>query len=70
MLKDGKILIGKSADAEMFLDPAMANRHGMIAGATGTGKTVSLKVQVSPCFLRMSREILALLPRWDAMRSM
>ena len=44
MLKDGKILIGKSSDAEMFLDPAMANRHGMIAGATGTGKTVSLKV--------------------------
>ncbi len=44
MLKDGKILIGKNGDHEVFLDPAMANRHGMIAGATGTGKTVSLKV--------------------------
>ena len=44
MLKDGKILIGKSAEKEIYLDPAMANRHGMIAGATGTGKTVSLKV--------------------------
>ncbi len=44
MLKDGKILIGKSGTNEIFLDPAMANRHGMIAGATGTGKTVSLKV--------------------------
>ena len=44
MLKDGKILIGKSGDKELFLNPAMANRHGMIAGATGTGKTVSLKV--------------------------
>ncbi|MBR1900525.1 MAG: DUF853 family protein [Lachnospiraceae bacterium] len=44
MLKDGKILIGKSGANEIFLDPAMANRHGMIAGATGTGKTVSLKV--------------------------
>ena len=44
MLKNGKILIGKSGERELFLDPAMANRHGMIAGATGTGKTVSLKV--------------------------
>ncbi len=44
MFKDGKILIGKAQDTCMYLDPAMANRHGMIAGATGTGKTVSLKV--------------------------
>ena len=44
MLKDGRILIGKSGETEQFLDLAMANRHGMIAGATGTGKTVSLKV--------------------------
>ena len=44
MLKDGKILIGKNNESEIWLDPAMANRHGMIAGATGTGKTVSLKV--------------------------
>ena len=44
MLKDGRILIGKSGDRELFLNLAMANRHGMIAGATGTGKTVSLKV--------------------------
>ena len=28
----------------VFLEPAMANRHGLIAGATGTGKTVTLKV--------------------------
>ena len=44
MLKEGKILIGKNGEKELFLNPAMANRHGMIAGATGTGKTVSLKV--------------------------
>ncbi len=44
MYKDGKILIGKNETQSIFLDPAMANRHGMIAGATGTGKTVSLKV--------------------------
>lgn len=28
----------------VYLEPAMANRHGLIAGATGTGKTVTLKV--------------------------
>ncbi len=45
MLKDGRILIGKNDDnKEVFLNLSMANRHGMIAGATGTGKTVSLKV--------------------------
>ncbi len=29
---------------DIFLLPQMANRHGLIAGATGTGKTVSLRV--------------------------
>ncbi len=28
----------------VYLEPGMANRHGLIAGATGTGKTVTLKV--------------------------
>ena len=31
-------------DLELDLLPALANRHGLIAGATGTGKTVSLQV--------------------------
>ncbi|MGE5089485.1 MAG: helicase HerA-like domain-containing protein [Candidatus Levyibacteriota bacterium] len=31
-------------DLEIDLLPALANRHGLIAGATGTGKTVSLQV--------------------------
>lgn len=44
MVKDGKVLLGKSGDEEIFIYPKMANRHGMIAGATGTGKTVTLKV--------------------------
>jgi DNA helicase HerA-like ATPase len=39
----GNCLIAKS-DRELFLIPGMANRHGLIAGATGTGKTVSLQV--------------------------
>jgi uncharacterized protein len=40
---EGKLLIAKSG-LEIFLNPRMANRHGLIAGATGTGKTVSLQV--------------------------
>ena len=35
--------IAKS-DKEIYLIPKMANRHGLIAGATGTGKTITLKV--------------------------
>ena len=37
-------LIARNADTELFLLPALANRHGLITGATGTGKTVSLQV--------------------------
>ena len=37
------ILIAKNSSAECFLLPAMANRHGLITGATGTGKTVTLQ---------------------------
>jgi DNA helicase HerA-like ATPase len=37
------ILIAKDKE-EIYLLPRMANRHGLIAGATGTGKTVSLRV--------------------------
>jgi hypothetical protein len=34
---------GNDPDAELVLLPALANRHGLITGATGTGKTVSLQ---------------------------
>ena len=37
------LLIAKSGDAELCLLPALANRHGLITGATGTGKTVTLQ---------------------------
>ncbi len=43
MIQDGKILVGKGG-VPVYLLPSMANRHGLIAGATGTGKTVTLKV--------------------------
>lgn len=44
MYNEGKIWIGRSDNEKIFIYPKMANRHGMIAGATGTGKTVTLKV--------------------------
>ena len=44
MLQDNKIWVGTSDDGPVYLLPSMSNRHGLIAGATGTGKTVSLKV--------------------------
>lgn len=33
-----------TGETPVYLEPSMANRHGLIAGATGTGKTVTLKV--------------------------
>ncbi len=45
MVKKEKIWIANNEQGEnIFIDPKMANRHGLIAGATGTGKTVTLKV--------------------------
>lgn len=45
MKTEQPLAIGKtSAGVEVALTPAMANRHGLVAGATGTGKTVTLQV--------------------------
>jgi hypothetical protein len=46
MINNNKILIGKGEN-NVYLLPSLANRHGLIAGATGTGKTVTLKVLAS-----------------------
>lgn len=43
MYSDYKVWIGKSGK-RIYLEPKMANRHGLVAGATGTGKTITLKV--------------------------
>ncbi len=50
--------IAKNNKSELFLLPAMANRHGLITGATGTGKTVTLQTLAEqfsaigvPCFM-------------------
>ncbi|MBA2744058.1 MAG: DUF853 family protein, partial [Chthoniobacterales bacterium] len=37
------ILIAKAKKESIYLLPKMSNRHGLIAGATGTGKTVTLQ---------------------------
>jgi uncharacterized protein len=50
MLQDGKLYIGTSRDPGdankkgEYLDLKYANRHGLITGATGTGKTVTLQI--------------------------
>src|SRR4051795_4707205 len=41
--KDGTIFVGKGSKPEV-LTLALANRHGLVTGATGTGKTVTLQV--------------------------
>lgn len=48
----GQIYLGLGANGEkQYLDLKRANRHGLIAGATGTGKTVTLQ-GLAECFSR------------------
>ncbi len=51
------LLIAKSSE-ELLLLPAMANRHGLVAGATGTGKTVTLQV-MAEAFSRIGVPVFA-----------
>ena len=44
MIRDNRIFLGMADGERVEFDLKMTNRHGLIAGATGTGKTVSLKV--------------------------
>ena len=44
MYKENKIIIGKNDEKELFILPKMANRHGIITGASGSGKTTTVKV--------------------------
>jgi hypothetical protein len=43
MTSNAGILLG-AGEQQVFLEPRYANRHGLIAGATGTGKTITLQV--------------------------
>ena len=56
--EDHKLYIAHCDEVPICLEGKMANRHGLIAGATGTGKTVSLQVIAEsfsqagvPCFM-------------------
>jgi len=58
MLDSEKRMYVAHGSAPIFINPRMVNRHGLIAGATGTGKTVSLQVLAEtfseagvPCFM-------------------
>src|SRR3982750_1156395 len=50
MLEDGKIFIGASRNPDdsinkpEYLELKFGNRHGLVTGATGTGKTVTLQI--------------------------
>jgi DNA helicase HerA-like ATPase len=43
-MSDVQPILFAKGDVDLVLLPKMSNRHGLIAGATGTGKTISLKV--------------------------
>ena len=43
-IKDENKIWIATGENRVYIEPSMANRHGLIAGATGTGKTVTLKV--------------------------
>jgi DNA helicase HerA-like ATPase len=56
--KDHGLYIAHCANGALSIQGKMANRHGLIAGATGTGKTVTLQVMAEtfcqagvPCFM-------------------
>jgi DNA helicase HerA-like ATPase len=49
-------VIAKNANVELVLLPQLANRHGCITGATGTGKTVSLQL-MAEAFSRMGTPV-------------
>ncbi|MCR5714045.1 MAG: DUF853 domain-containing protein [Bacteroidales bacterium] len=56
--EDEKLYVAHGEAGPIYLEGKMANRHGLIAGATGTGKTVSLQVLAEtfsaagvPCFM-------------------
>ncbi len=64
------VIAKKTADTtqDIVLHSQLANRHGLIAGATGTGKTVTLKVLAEsfsrlgyPCYSPMPK---AMFPAW------
>jgi MoxR-like ATPase len=40
---ENQAYVAQAGEKSLYILPQMVNRHGLIAGATGTGKTVSLQ---------------------------
>ncbi len=57
-MSENTILLGGNGEHQILLDAAMANRHGLITGATGTGKTVTLQV-LAESFSRLGVPVFA-----------
>lgn len=55
---DKKAFVAISGDKEIILNSKMANRHGLITGATGTGKTVTLQ-NLAETFSKMGVPVFA-----------
>ena len=69
MFYNNEIWVASAGDKKLSIIPKMANRHGLIAGATGTGKTVTLKVMAEsfsdcgvPVFLGVAVEEIHRIP--------
>ncbi len=52
MQSPSHITLGGNSQQHVSLNLKMANRHGLIAGATGTGKTVSLQTLADNFLMR------------------
>ena len=62
--KDHGLYVAHGPAGPISICGKMANRHGLIAGATGTGKTVTLQVIAEtfsqagvPCFMASARPV-------------
>jgi len=53
-----RIILGGAGGRQVLLDAGMANRHGLITGATGTGKTITLQV-LAESFSRLGVPVFA-----------
>ena len=76
LTKDNHLYIAHSDEGNINLCGKMANRHGLVAGATGTGKTVTLQVLAEtfcqagvPCFMADMKGDLSGISRPGAMSS-
>ena len=75
--EDNQLYIAHCDNGPIYMIGKMANRHGLIAGATGTGKTVTLQVLAEtfcqagvPCFIKPNRWRRDSAKRWGMLPEM